>query len=87
MPVSLTIKNSCLLPRADEEGFTVAAYTGSLITSAEGNVAICVARKDWEDRLKDVACKRFSAYLPLGTYEKNIESINHCEMNGLKRPY
>lgn len=81
MPVSLTTKNPCLLLRADEEGFTVAAYTGSLITSAEENVAICVARQDWEVRLKDVACKRFSAYLPLGTCGKNIESINHYEMN------
>lgn len=70
MPVSLTIKNSCLLHRADEEGFTVAAYTGSLITSVEENVGIYVAWQDWEDRLKDVACKRFSAYLPLGTCEK-----------------
>lgn len=66
----LITKDPCLLPRADEEGFTAAAYTGSLITSAEENVAICVARQDWEDRLKDIACKRFSAYLPLGTCEE-----------------
>lgn len=70
MSVLLIEKDPHLLPSTDEEGFTVAACSGSLITSAEDNEAICVARQDWEDRLRVVACERFSAYLPLVTCKK-----------------
>lgn len=69
MPVFFIKKDPCLLPSTDEEGFTFAACSGSL-TSAEENEAICVARQDWEERLRDVACKRFSAYFPLVTCKK-----------------
>jgi len=58
-------KDHCSLPSSAEEGCLVAVYMGFVITTAEVNVALCVARQAWEGRLKYAACQTVSAALHL----------------------